>query len=306
VHGVGISRPAFLGGSPPDPPAAADVADDVARALAEDVGTGDVTAQLVPAGQSVRARLITREDGVLCGTAWAAQTFRSLDPAIRLQWHAKDGAAIRAGDLLLEVAGRARAVLTAERTALNFLQTLSGTATAAGRFVAAVRGTGCRILDTRKTMPGLRRAQKYAVRCGGAHNHRLGLSDMFLIKENHIAAAGSLASAVTAARRHGPGLAVEVEVESLEELERALDAGPDVIMLDDFTAADLIEAVAINRARAHPVKLEASGGISLENVRQIAQSGVDFISIGALTKHVRAVDLSLRIDFVELGTAGST
>jgi len=234
---------------------------------------------------------------VLCGTAWADATFRRLDPAVRLSWHAQDGDAVRADDLLLTIEGRARALLSGERTALNFLQTLSGTATAARRFVTAAAGTGCIILDTRKTLPGLRRAQKYAVRCGGAHNHRMGLFDMFLIKENHIAAAGSLAAAVGAARRHGAHLTVEVEVESLEELERAFAAEPDIIMLDDFTESDLAAAVARNRARARPVKLEASGGVSLETVRRIAQSGVDYISIGALTKHVRAIDLSLRLDF---------
>ena len=306
MHGVGISRPAFLGGPALAPPGAAEVAADVTAALAEDVGAGDVTAQLLPEALRVRGHIITREDAVLCGTAWVEATFRHLDPEIRLKWHAQDGAAVSAGQTLLQIEGAARALLSAERTALNFLQTLSGTATAASRFAAAVRGTGCMILDTRKTVPGLRRAQKYAVRCGGAHNHRMGLFEMFLIKENHIAAAGSLAAAVAAARHHSGHLAVEVEVESLQELERALDAEPDVIMLDDFTAADLIEAVARNRARPRPVKLEASGGISLENVRQVAQSGVDFISIGALTKHVHAIDLSLRIDLVELGGRGSS
>jgi nicotinate-nucleotide pyrophosphorylase (carboxylating) len=298
VHGVGISRPAFLGGADLIPPDPAEVASDVARALAEDVGAGDVTAQLLPARQAVSGRIVTRESGVLCGTAWADATFRALDPAIRLDWHAHDGEAIRAGERVLAIAGQARAVLTGERTALNFLQTLSGTATAVSRVVAAVRDTGCIILDTRKTLPGLRRAQKYAVRCGGAHNHRQGLFDMFLIKENHIAAAGSLAAAVRAARAHERALAVEVEVESLEELERAFAAGPDVIMLDDFSTIDMAEAVARNRARGQPVKLEASGGVSLENVRRIAELGVDYISIGALTKHVHALDLSLRLEFV--------
>jgi nicotinate-nucleotide pyrophosphorylase (carboxylating) len=297
VHGVGISRLAFLGGPDLIPPDPADVAADVSRALAEDVGAGDVTAQLLPPAQGVRGRIVTREAGVLCGTAWADATFRALDWEIRLDWHARDGGTIRAGERVLEIAGRARAVLSGERTALNFLQTLSGTATAASRAVAAVRGTGCIILDTRKTLPGLRRAQKYAVRCGGAHNHRQGLFDMFLIKENHIAAAGSLAAAVHAARRAQGTLAVEVEVETLEELERAFAAGPDVIMLDDFSAADMTEAVARNRDRGRPVKLEASGGVSLENVRRIAELGVDYISIGALTKHVHALDLSLRLEF---------
>jgi nicotinate-nucleotide pyrophosphorylase (carboxylating) len=297
VHGVSISRPAFLGGSGLTDPGPLDVAADVAAALAEDIGAGDVSARLVPEDQEVRGQLITREEAVLCGTAWVDQTFRHLDPAIRLAWHAKDGDAVQADELLLRIEGRARAVLSGERTALNFLQTLSGTATAARRFVRAVAGTGCTILDTRKTLPGLRNAQKYAVRCGGAQNHRMGLFDMFLIKENHIAAAGSLAAAVGAARRQGAGLTVEVEVESLEELEHAFAAQPDIIMLDDFTERDLAEAVARRRARALPVKLEASGGVSLESVLRIAQSGVDYISIGALTKHVHAIDLSLRLDF---------
>jgi nicotinate-nucleotide pyrophosphorylase (carboxylating) len=303
VHGVGIPRPAVLRGSGLTDSGPIDVAAEVAAALAEDIGTGDVTAELVPEAQEVRGRVITREDAVLCGTAWVDETFRHLDPAIRLCWHAQDGEQIRAGDLLLEIEGRARAVLSGERTALNFLQTLSGTATEARRFVAAVAGTGCTILDTRKTLPGLRSAQKYAVRCGGAQNHRSGLFDMFLIKENHIAAAGSLAAAVSAARRHRAGMKVEVEVESLQELEHAFAAEPDIIMLDDFTEADLAQAVARNRARAIPMKLEASGGISLKTVRRAAETGVDYISIGALTKHVHAIDLSLRLDFA--GSSGA-
>jgi nicotinate-nucleotide pyrophosphorylase (carboxylating) len=297
VHGVGISRPAFLTGHGLTEPGPIDVGAQVACALAEDIGSGDVTASLVPAGQEVRGRIVTREDAVLCGSAWADATFRALDPAVRLTWHAQDGDWVKAGALLLELHGDARAVLSAERSALNFLQTRSGTATTARRCVEAVAGSGCTILDTRKTLPGLRSAQKYAVRCGGAQNHRIGLFDMFLIKENHIAAAGSLASAVRAARLHLPKLKVEVEVESLEEFAEALAAAPDIIMLDDFAEADLATAVARNRARTHPVKLEASGGISLETVMRTAKTGVDYISIGALTKHVHAIDLSLRLDF---------
>ena len=297
MHGIGISRPAFLGAAGLTDCGPCDVAAEVAAALTEDIGTGDVTAQLLAEAQQVRGRVITREDAVLCGTAWADATFRHLDPKILLNWHARDADAVRAGDLILEIQGSARAVLSAERTALNFLQTLSGTATTARRFVAAVSGTGCVILDTRKTLPGLRRAQKYAVRCGGGQNHRMGLFDMFLIKENHIAAAGSLAAAVGAARRQRAGLKVEVEVESLQELEQAFAASPDIIMLDDFPPADLIEAVARNRARPEPLQLEASGGMSLDTVRRAAESGVDYISIGALTKHVHAIDLSLRLDF---------
>jgi nicotinate-nucleotide pyrophosphorylase (carboxylating) len=297
VHGVGISRPAFLEGHGLTEPGPIDVSAQVTCALAEDIGSGDVTASLVPEGQSVRGRIITREDTVLCGTAWAEETFRRLDPAVRLTWHAQDGDWVKAAALLLEIEGVARAVLSAERTALNFLQTLSGTATAARRCVEAVAGSGCTILDTRKTLPGLRTAQKYAVRCGGAQNHRVGLFDMFLIKENHIAAAGSLAAAVAMARRHSPKLKVEVEVESLEEFEVALGADPDIIMLDDFADKDLAVAVMRNRARARPVKLEASGGVNLETVRRTASTGVDYISIGALTKHLHAIDLSLRLDF---------
>jgi len=275
----------------------ADLPAQVDAALREDIGSGDVTAALVPAAQQVRGRLITREDAVLCGRAWAEETFRRLDPRVRLSWHAADGDRLTAGQTILEIAGPARAVLTGERTALNFLQLLSAAATEAQRFVAAVAGTGCRILDTRKTVPGLRSAQKYAVRCGGADNHRMGLYDRVLIKENHIAAAGSITGAIEAARRSAPGVSVEVEVESLAELREALEAGPDVIMLDEFSLADLETAVALNRARGTPAKLEASGSVSLEAVRAIAATGVDYVSVGALTKHVRAVDLSMRLEF---------
>ena len=300
MHGVGISRPALLAGPGLTDPGRIDVGAQVAAALAEDVGSGDVTAALVSAGQEVRGRIITREDAVLCGTAWVEETFRQLDPQIRVTWHARDGDAVKAGTLLFEIAGDARAVLSGERTALNFLQTLSGTATIARRYAQAIAGSGCTILDTRKTLPGLRSAQKYAVRCGGAQNHRIGLFDMFLIKENHIAAAGSLASAVSAARRHSLKLKIEVEVESLDELDQAFAAEPDIIMLDDFSHTDLNTAVARNRARLRPVKLEASGGVSLETVLATAQTGVDYISIGALTKHLHAIDLSLRLEFANL------
>lgn len=297
MHGVGISRPALLEGRGLTEPDPIDIGAQVTCALAEDIGSGDVTACLVPATQSVRGSVVTREDAVLCGVAWAEESFRRLDRDVRLSWQAHDGDWIKAGALVLEIEGAARAVLSAERTALNFLQLLSGTATAARRCVEAVAGTGCTILDTRKTLPGLRSAQKYAVRCGGAHNHRMGLFDMFLIKENHIAAAGSLGAAVASARQHLPKLKVEVEVESLQEFEQALQAQPDIIMLDDFTDAQLAVAVARNRARGRLVKLEASGGVSLETVLRTARTGVDYISIGALTKHVHAIDLSLRLDF---------
>ncbi|HEV2227666.1 MAG TPA: carboxylating nicotinate-nucleotide diphosphorylase [Steroidobacteraceae bacterium] len=279
----------------PEPPR--DLAGQVEAALREDIGSGDVTAALVPAGQRVRGSVITRESAVLAGRPWVDATFRHLDPHVQLLWHASDGEPIAANQVVFDIAGSARAVLTGERTALNFLQLLSATATATRRFVDAVAGTGCTILDTRKTIPGMRSAQKYAVLCGGGRNHRMGLYDRILIKENHIAAAGSLAGAIRAARGHAPGLEVEVEVESLAELEEALAAAPDVVMLDEFTHPDLRAAVALNRARGRPVQLEASGSVSLESVRAIAETGVDCISVGSITKHVRAVDLSMRLAF---------
>jgi len=274
-----------------------DLAAQVDAALREDIGSGDVTAALVPAAQRVRGAVIAREEAVLCGRPWAEETFRRLDPQVRLAWRASDGERIAAREAICEIAGPARAVLTGERTALNFLQLLSATATVTRRFVDAVAGTGCRILDTRKTLPGLRSAQKYAVRCGGGDNHRLGLYDQVLIKENHIAAAGSITGAIEAARRTAPGLKVEVEVESLAELEEALGAAPDIIMLDDFSLADMRTAVSLTRARSRAVELEASGSVSLETVREIAATGVDYVSVGSLTKHVRAVDLSMRLEF---------
>ena len=275
----------------------ADLATQVDAALREDIGSGDVSAALVPAGQRVRGSVVTREAAILCGSAWAAETFRRLDPQVRLSWQAADGERLGANQVIFEIEGPARAVLTGERTALNFLQLLSGTASATRRLVDALAGTPCRILDTRKTLPGLRTAQKYAVRCGGGDNHRMGLYDRVLIKENHIAAAGSLTAAIEAARRSAPELTVEVEVESPAELEEALGAKPDIIMLDDFSLAGLQAAVKLNQARGRPVKLEASGSVSLETVRAIAATGVDYISVGALTKHVRAVDLSMRLEF---------
>jgi nicotinate-nucleotide pyrophosphorylase (carboxylating) len=285
--------------APPVPDLAppADLAEQVAAALREDIGGGDVTARLVPEDQRVRGRVVTREDAVLCGRPWAEETFRRLDAGIRLTWRATDGERVKAGAVLFELEGRARPILTGERTALNFLQLLSATATQTSRLVAAVAGTGCTVLDTRKTLPGLRSAQKYAVRCGGARNHRMGLYDMVLIKENHIAAAGSVAAAIAAARRASAGVKVEVEVESLAELQEALAAGPDIVLLDDFSLEDLAAAVSLNRSRGRPVALEASGSVSLETVRAIAATGVDFVSSGGITKNVRAVDLSMRLDF---------
>jgi nicotinate-nucleotide pyrophosphorylase (carboxylating) len=270
----------------------------VATALAEDLGAGDVTAALVPETQQVRAQIVAREPAVLCGTDWVEATFHQLDPAIRLEWLAHDGDRVAGGQPLLRLTGAARPILSGERTALNFLQTLSATATAASRYVEAVAGTGCQILDTRKTLPGMRLAQKYAARCGGAKNHRLGLYDMVLIKENHIVAAGSIATAIATARQTSPGLPIEVEVENLDEFDQALRAGADIIMLDELSQDDMREAVARNRARGGKARLEASGSVTLETVREIAGTGVDYISIGAITKHVKAVDLSLRLEFL--------
>ena len=275
----------------------ADLADQVGAALREDIGSGDVTAALVPAAQRVRGSVVAREEAVLCGRAWADETFRQLDLRVQLTWHAADGDRVAAQQVIFAIAGPARPVLSGERTALNFLQLLSGTATATRRFVDAIAGTRCQILDTRKTIPGLRTAQKYAVRCGGAHNHRMGLYDQVLIKENHIAAAGSLTGAIEAARRSAAGITVEVEVETLAELREALNARPDIVMLDEFSLEDMRAAVALNRAHGAAAKLEVSGSVSLEAVPAIAETGVDYISVGALTKHVRAIDLSMRLDF---------
>ncbi|MBC8024728.1 MAG: carboxylating nicotinate-nucleotide diphosphorylase [Steroidobacteraceae bacterium] len=274
------------------------IARQVATALLEDVGSGDVTAALVPEQQQARAQILAREPAILCGTDWVDATFEQLDPEIRLEWLAHDGQRVETDMTVLRLTGTARPILTGERTALNFLQTLSATATAAHRYVEAVAGTGCQILDTRKTLPGLRLAQKYAARCGGARNHRLGLYDMVLVKENHIIAAGSIAAAVGAARRTSPGIPVEVEVETLTEFDAALSAGADIIMLDELSVGDMRIAVERNRAQGSKVKLEASGSVTLATVREIAMTGVDFISIGGITKHVQAVDLSMRFEFV--------
>jgi nicotinate-nucleotide pyrophosphorylase (carboxylating) len=274
------------------------IARQVAAALAEDVGTGDVTAALVPPQQQVRAQVVAREPAVLCGTDWAGEVFRQLDAGIRLEWQAADAERIDTDQTVLRITGPARPILTGERTALNFLQTLSATATAASRYVEAVAGTPCRILDTRKTIPGLRLAQKYAARCGGAQNHRLGLHDMVLVKENHIIAAGSIATAIAAARRTSPAVPVEVEVESLSEFDQALAGGADIIMLDELSLHDMRTAVDRNRQRGSKAKLEASGSVTLATVRDIALTGVDYISVGAITKHVQAVDLSMRFEFM--------
>jgi nicotinate-nucleotide pyrophosphorylase (carboxylating) len=273
------------------------LAQQVTIALAEDVGSGDVTAELVPATQRVTGKVITREQAVLCGRPWVTEVFRQLDPSVQLTWHADDGDRVAPNQTLCEIAGLARPVLTGERNALNFLQLLSATATATRRYVDAIAGTDCVILDTRKTIPGLRTAQKYAVLCGGAQNHRIGLFDQVLIKENHIAAAGSLTAAVTAARRAAGSRKVEVEVETPEEFAEALRAAPDIIMLDEFSLPDMKAAVELNKAQGRRVKLEASGSVTLETVRTVAETGVDYISIGGITKHVRAIDLSMRLEF---------
>jgi nicotinate-nucleotide pyrophosphorylase (carboxylating) len=275
-----------------------DLAEQVARALSEDVGTGDLTAALVPAGRRGRATVITREPAVVCGQAWFDEVFRQLDPSVHVAWEVAEGSPVLAEALLCRLEGPARSLLTGERTALNFLQTLSGTATVAGRYAAILAGLRCRVLDTRKTIPGLRRAQKYAVRCGGGSNHRMGLYDGILIKENHIVAAGSIAAAVSAARDQEAGVPVEVEVETLDELRQALDAGADMALLDEFSLDELRAAVESNRTHPRgPIKLEASGNVTIETLRAIAETGVDFISVGSLTKHVRAIDLSMRFQF---------
>ncbi len=274
------------------PPAAALIRENVRTALAEDVGGGDITAALIPESQRASGQVITREAGVLCGQAWASAVFAAVDPAIELQWQRSDGDALAPGDTLFTFTGPARGLLTGERCALNFLQLLSGTASSCARYVSLVEGTGVKLLDTRKTIPGLRIAQKYAVSCGGCHNHRIGLFDAFLIKENHISACGGIGPAVAAARELAPGKPVEVEVETLAELEQALAAGADRVMLDNFSLEAMAEAVAITAGAA---ELEASGNVNEATLRPIAETGVDCISIGALTKNCKALDLSMRL-----------
>jgi nicotinate-nucleotide pyrophosphorylase (carboxylating) len=265
---------------------------DVTRALAEDVGTGDLTAALIPAERTSHARLLTRQSGVLCGVEWFRRTFEELDPDVEIFWHHKDGDDIVADSSLCELEGRSRAILTGERTAINFVQLLSGVATRTRQFVRAVEGTRARILDTRKTLPGLRVAQKYAVATGGGTPNRIGLYDGILIKENHLVAAGGVAQAVREARRAVPeGTMLQVEIETLEQLREALDAGAKLILLDNFDLSRMREAV---RIAGDSAQLEASGGVSLENVRAIAQTGVHRISVGSLTKDVTALDLSMR------------
>ncbi len=292
MHDRTVARTAVL-----TVPVPADLPQQVERALAEDIGTGDLTAALIPAERGGRASVITRESAVICGTPYVNACFTRVDSRVRIDWKTAEGSSADANQLLFTVAGPARALLSAERTALNFLQLLSGTATAAHAYAALVEGTNCRVLDTRKTIPGLRSAQKYAVRVGGGQNHRMGLFDGILIKENHIIAAGSIAIAVANARRAGAKVPVEVEVENLAELRQAIEAGADIAMLDDFPLDAMREAVAANREARRPLKLEASGGVTADTIRAIAATGVDYVSVGSITKHVRAVDLSMRFEW---------
>lgn len=268
------------------------IKEEVRRALAEDIGSGDITAALIPAERQAQAAIISREPAILCGTAWADEVFRQVDPLIQVTWLARDGDQLQANQPFCQLSGPARGLLSGERCALNYIQTLSATATRSRHFANLVEGTQVKLLDTRKTLPGLRLAQKYAVTCGGCHNHRIGLFDAFLIKENHIAACGGIQSAVGQAKVLAPGKPVEVEVENLEELRQAIEAGADIIMLDELSEGDMRTAVAMTAGRA---KLEASGGINETTLRAVAETGVDYISIGSLTKDIKAVDLSMRL-----------
>ena len=271
-----------------------DIKEAVRRALEEDTRDGDITAQLIPAENKATATVITRESAVICGTAWVDEVFKQLDAAITLKWLIQDGDEVQPGQTLVELSGPARSLLTGERTALNFLQTLSGTATLSRQYAKLVEGTGIKVLDTRKTIPGLRLAQKYAVKIGGCHNHRIGLYDAFLIKENHIAACGGIRAAVKKAHETAPGKPVEVEVETLVELQQALEAGADIIMLDNFNPDQIREAITFNHGRA---KLEVSGNLEANNIASKAIPGIDYLSSGSLTKHCRGIDLSMRVKF---------
>jgi nicotinate-nucleotide pyrophosphorylase (carboxylating) len=264
----------------------------VTQALEEDIGTGDITAQLIPENAQAEGLVITRNTAIICGKPWVDEVFRQFDPAVKLTWHVTDGDLVEPDQPLFSLSGLTRSLLSGERCALNFLQTLSGTATTSHYYASLVADTNVRLLDTRKTVPGLRLAQKYAVLAGGCHNHRTGLFDAYLIKENHIAGCGSITAAIIAAKQNEPGKSVEIEVECLDGLAKALAAKADIIMLDNFSLADMREAVAINNGQS---KLEASGNITEEGLVDVAKTGVDYISIGALTKHVKAVDLSMRL-----------
>jgi nicotinate-nucleotide pyrophosphorylase (carboxylating) len=265
---------------------------NVRLAIEEDVSTGDITAELIPESQQAAAQIISRDQAVIAGSAWVNEVFKQVDPTVEVEWQVADGDCVAPNTLLFTLKGSARSLLTGERAALNFLQTLSGTATIAKQYADKVADTSVKLLDTRKTLPGLRLAQKYAVTCGGCYNHRIGLFDAFLIKENHILAAGGIESAISQAKSNHPGKPVEVEVESFDELNQALQAGADIIMLDNFTPYQMREAVALVNGRA---KLEASGNITDDTLLSYAETGVDYISIGALTKHCRAIDLSMRL-----------
>lgn len=268
------------------------LAANVTAALVEDIGSGDITAQLIPAEKQAKARIITRDPMVMAGKLWFDACFMAVDPNVKIVWQVEEGQLVAAGSTLVEITGSARSLLTAERPALNFLQTLSATATQTRALVAQLVNTNAKLLDTRKTLPGLRVAQKYAVLVGGGQNHRMGLFDAYLIKENHIMAAGSIAAAIAQAQQNAPGRMIEVEVESLTELSEAIDAGANRIMLDNFDLAQMREAVVINQGRA---ELEASGGVNHETIRAIAETGVDYISVGTITKDIRAIDLSMRL-----------
>jgi len=270
-----------------------DLINAVKCALAEDIGSGDITAELIPAHNHMKANIITREDCVICGVDWVNEVFSQIDTRVSIQWHCQDGDHIKANSTLFSLSGPARSLLTGERAALNFLQLLSGIASKCAQYAKLVEGTSVTLLDTRKTIPGLRTAQKYAVSCGGCANHRIGLYDAFLIKENHIAACGSISAAISQARSNHPEKPIEVEVEDFTELEEALNAQANIIMLDNFSIADTKKAVDFCKHRN--VKLEASGGINDFNLRSIAETGVDYISLGTLTKDVKAIDLSMRI-----------
>jgi len=274
------------------PPEISSLAHQIKLALQEDVGSGDITAQLIPEDRFSQAKVITRQEGVFCGGPWVQEVFRQLDSRVQVSLLVKEGERLVTGQTLFSLQGPARALLTGERTALNFVQTLSATATHCRELADLVAHTQVKLLDTRKTLPGLRLAQKYAVTCGGCHNHRIGLFDAFLIKENHIAAAGGIQAAVAAARKLAPGKPVEVEVENFTELQQALEAGADLIMLDEFNLQQTREAVALNQGRAG---LEASGSITRKNLVAVAETGVDFISLGTLTKDIQSLDLSMRL-----------
>lgn len=267
----------------------------IEQAISEDLGSGDITASLLDDSITASAKLLVKEQAVLCGTAWFDHVFKHIDSSVVLNWRYKDGDKLDSHQIVCEISGNAKAILTAERTALNFLQTLSGTATITSDMAEVLQGTSCRLLDTRKTLPGYRLAQKYAVRCGGGFNHRIGLYDAYLIKENHIRSSGGITAVIEKARKQNPDKTLEIEVESINELKEAIEAGADIVMLDNFSLVDIQQAVELNQ---NQVKLEISGNVEKSHLKQLAQTGVDYISSGALTKHIRAIDFSLLFDSV--------